>query len=215
MPRPNKSKKVSRLPQCTSFYAEKFREENHILLNVEEYETVRLIDYLGMTQEACAASMEVGRGTVQSLYTSARGKIARYLVEGGILKIEGGNYALVEEADSSKGSTPEEKGDIVTKIAVPWEDGEVFQHFGRAQCFKLYHVSGEKTIHTEILESGGYSRRMLAELLSNQNVKIVICGGIGAGARNALAERGIRLYAGAAGNADSQVASFLMCGGFA
>lgn len=203
MPRPSKMKKVCQMPRYRNFYSEEENEERKMILQVEEYETLRLIDYLGMTQEECAASMEVGRATVQSLYTSAREKVARYLVEGGSLEIGGGNYEL------SEGTLPS----CQIRIAVPWEDGMVFGHFGRARCFKIYDVCGEQILRTFMLESGEFSRRMLAELLDREQVQIVICGGIGAGARNALCEKKIEVVRGAAGDADSQVQSFLNGGG--
>ena len=209
MPRPNKCKKVGQLPRFRAFFTKEAKENMKIVLQVEEFEAIRLIDYLGMTQEECAASMEVGRATVQSLYTSARGKLARYLVEGGTLEIEGGNYSL----DNRGTEISERKEKPRTRIAVPWEDGRIFPHFGRARCFKLYDVVQNQVTDTRILDSGEYSRRMLADLLSREAVQIVICGGIGAGARNALAEREICIYPGAEGDADMQVLSFLSGGG--
>ena len=83
MARPSKSKKVLRLPSYQQFFAEG-REDtgNQLILSVEEYEALRLLDYLGMNQEEAAKAMEVGRGTVQMLYAEARKKTARFLVEG-------------------------------------------------------------------------------------------------------------------------------------
>ena len=78
------------LPDYARFCAAGRELEGHrIVMTVEEYETLRLIDYLEQTQEACAGRMGVGRGTVQSLYTSARKKLARFLVEGAVLDIAG------------------------------------------------------------------------------------------------------------------------------
>ena len=95
MARPNKSKRVWRLPLYPEFLT-KGRETaaNKMILSVEEFETLRLLDYLGMTQEECAGQMKVGRATVQNLYTEARKKVARFLVEGTSLLIEGGNYGF-------------------------------------------------------------------------------------------------------------------------
>ena len=129
MPRPNKPKRVKKLPLCDRFYPEKGKGSVHeILMTVEEYETLRLIDYQGLTQEACALEMEVGRATVQAMYTEARKKIARFLIEGAALRICGGNYCL-EQQDKEKAGRGE-RGVYKMKIAVTYEDGQVFQHFG-------------------------------------------------------------------------------------
>ena len=95
MPRPSKEKRVCRLPLCDRFQAAYCRCPNHrIQMSVEEYETIRLIDYMGLTQEECAAAMDVGRATVQTLYTDARKKLARFLVEASSLEIQGGNFVI-------------------------------------------------------------------------------------------------------------------------
>lgn len=98
MPRPRKWRRVCEVPE-TNLYGPLHgnrRERQVILMSVEEYETVRLIDMEGMTQEECAEQMGVARTTVQRIYTDARNKLATSLVEGYILKIEGGDYKLCE-----------------------------------------------------------------------------------------------------------------------
>ena len=145
MARPNKSKRVWRLPLYPEFLT-KGRETaaNKMILSVEEFETLRLLDYLGMTQEECAGQMKVGRATVQNLYTEARKKVARFLVEGTSLLIEGGNYEL----SPLEGGTGEiaEKGDFQMKIAVTYQDGMVFQHFGHTEQFKIYTVENVRVM---------------------------------------------------------------------
>jgi transcriptional regulator with XRE-family HTH domain len=68
-------------------------------MTVEEYETIRLIDLEGLTQEECAERMQVARATVQKIYNDARSKLAESLVNGNILKIEGGDYRLYDEGE--------------------------------------------------------------------------------------------------------------------
>ncbi|WP_367925524.1 DUF134 domain-containing protein [uncultured Ruthenibacterium sp.] len=70
------------------------KRQETVMLSVDEYEVIRLIDWLDMTQEECATQMEVARTTVQAIYTSARKKIADALVNGHLLKIDGGNYRI-------------------------------------------------------------------------------------------------------------------------
>lgn len=95
------------------------------------------------------------------------------------------------------------------KIAVPYENGEIFQHFGRTRQFKLYDVSDGQVTGTEVLDTGGSGHGALAGWLSGHQADVLICGGIGSGAQEALASAGIRLYGGAAGSADQAVRDFL------
>ena len=95
------------------------------------------------------------------------------------------------------------------RIAVPYENGEVFQHFGHTEAFKIYEVEDDRVVSSEIIRSGGSGHGALAGLLGDRSIDVLICGGIGAGAQNALAERGIELCAGASGGADEAVAAYL------
>lgn len=95
------------------------------------------------------------------------------------------------------------------KIAVTYENGEIFQHFGHTEQFKVYEVENGKIVSEKILSSNGSGHGALATLLSGNKVDILICGGIGAGAQIALAEMGIKLYGGVSGNTDEAVKAFL------
>lgn len=95
MPRPYKYRRVCKVPKCKNFHSEDVSGKNkEQKLTLEEFETIRLIDYEGMTQEECAAQMLVARTTVQRIYNSARKKTAAFLVLGGSLIISGGNYEI-------------------------------------------------------------------------------------------------------------------------
>lgn len=95
------------------------------------------------------------------------------------------------------------------KIAVTYENGLVFQHFGHTEQFKIYTVEDGKVTASEIVDTNGSGHGALADFLGSHHVDALICGGIGGGARTALAEAGIALYPGASGEADVQVDSFL------
>lgn len=172
-------------------------------MNVEEYEVLRLLDYEGLTQEECAARMDVGRATVQALYAEARKKMARFLVEGACLQIEGGSYRLTGMGEEQV------KGERFMKIAVTYENGQIFGHFGHTEQFKIYEAEDGKILSSQVVDTNGTGHGALAGFLKEQGVETLICGNIGGGARNALAEAGIRLFPGAAGDADAQVESFL------
>ena len=95
------------------------------------------------------------------------------------------------------------------RIAVTYENGQVFQHFGHTEEFKIYEIEDGKVISTEIIGSNGGGHSALAALLDERKIDVLICGGIGGGAQAALAERGIELCAGADGNADQAVEAYL------
>ena len=95
------------------------------------------------------------------------------------------------------------------KIAVTYENGSVFQHFGHTEQFKLYDVEEGKVVSSQIVDTNGSGHGALAGFLADQQVDSLICGGIGPGAQMALAEAGIRLYAGCTGDADQRVAELL------
>ena len=95
------------------------------------------------------------------------------------------------------------------KIAVTYDNGNVFQHFGRTEFFKVYEVEDNKVISSEVIGSNGVGHGALAGLLSEQSVDVLICGGIGGGAQAALAEAGVELCAGAEGDADQEVEAYL------
>ena len=95
------------------------------------------------------------------------------------------------------------------KIAVTYEDGNVFQHFGRTENFKIYEVEDGKVVSAEVMSSDGVGHEALAWLLKDSGIDALICGGMGQGAQDALAEAGIEVCAGAEGNTDEAVAAFL------
>ena len=95
------------------------------------------------------------------------------------------------------------------RIAVPYENGRIFPHFGHTEQFKVYDTADGRITNTAILPAGGSGHGALAALLQAQGVTALICGGIGGGARAALAEAGIALYPGAAGDADAAAAALL------
>ena len=95
------------------------------------------------------------------------------------------------------------------RIAVTISDGNVFQHYGHSEAFMLYDVLDNKIINAELISTNGNGHGYLSELLHISNVQILICGGIGAGAINALTEYGIKIYAGVTGNADAAVSALL------
>ena len=95
------------------------------------------------------------------------------------------------------------------KVAVTYKDGEIFQHFGHCEQFKMYETKENRIVSSEIVSAVGSGHGALAGFLKAHDVQSLICGGIGGGARMALAEAGIELYPGAEGNADACVEPLL------
>ncbi len=217
MARPKKGRRVCRLPGCCSFGPLRGDGPYGVLvMSVEELEAIRQIDLEGLSQEACAARMNVARTTAQSIYNSAREKLARCLVDGLELRIEGGSYQVCrgcgpcghcpQPAETAKLESEEPS---IMKIAVTYENGEIYQHFGHTEQFKLYEVADGKVTSSQVVDTNGQGHGALAGFLQQHHVDTLICGGIGGGARMALEEAGIQLYGGVSGTADEAVAALL------
>jgi uncharacterized protein len=103
VPRPRKWRKVCCLPESDRFgpLNTPASEENFISMTVDEYETIRLIDLEGFTQEECSKQMNIARTTVQGIYNDARKKLAESLVKVKVLRIEGGDYQLCDGVEKS------------------------------------------------------------------------------------------------------------------
>ena len=95
------------------------------------------------------------------------------------------------------------------KIAVTYDNGNIFQHFGRTESFKVYDVEDNKVVSSEVIGSNGVGHGALAGLLADRAVDVLICGGIGGGAQQALADAGVELVAGAEGDAEQAVEAYL------
>ena len=95
------------------------------------------------------------------------------------------------------------------RVAVTYENGEIFQHFGHTQQFKIYDIINGEVTASHVISTNGSGHGALADLLGVMKADVLICGGIGGGAQAALAEAGIKLYGGVSGNADQAVEALL------
>ncbi len=224
MARPQRCRRICGMPQVSSFCPAQQQGQQPILLSLDEYEVIRLVDLEGKSHQQCALQMDISRSTVQEIYESARKKIAACLVHGRELVISGGNYRIcggqeagrcgqccrMEPAESrSAAKTNTKQGDHTMKIAVTYEDRQIFQHFGHTSQFKLYDVSDGKVVNSQVVDTNGSGHGALAGFLMQHGVTTLICGGIGGGAQAALANVGITLYGGVSGSADDAVAALL------
>lgn len=95
------------------------------------------------------------------------------------------------------------------KIAATYDNGNIFQHFGKTEFFKVYEVEDNKIISSEVIGSNGLGHGALAGLLGEQGINVLICGGLGGGAQTALKEAGVEVCSGAKGDADQAVEAYL------
>ena len=95
------------------------------------------------------------------------------------------------------------------KIAVTYENGQIFQHFGHTEQFKIYEIENNTIISSEVIDTNGQGHGALAGLIKAIGADVLICGGIGGGAQMALAEAGIKLYGGVCGSCDTAVEALL------
>ena len=239
MPRPRKGRRVCCMPGYRHFGPVEDGESGRkvIVMTVDEFEAVRLIDLEGFSQEECAGHMGVARTTAQAIYSSARLKLAQCLVKGIELSISGGTYVLNEGSvpgcrcgHCCKRRYPEEEASRKTdqggtetdwkkvlpgerssnmKIAVTFDNGEVYQHFGHTEQFRIYDIENNRVKSAATVDTNGNGHGALADMLKRMSVDTLICGGIGGGAKRALEEAGIALYGGVLGNADKAVESLL------
>ncbi len=206
MARPCRQRRIKHFPDHWSFSsADKEGRKEEIIMSLDEYETIRLIDYEGKTQEECASSMDVARTTVTAIYDSARRKLSEMMIEGKTLRISGGIYLLSSQLNQSI----ERKQHNMKRIAVTYENGMVGQHFGHTEEFKLYDVQDGSIVREQVISTNGEGHGMLAGMLKEVETDLLICGGIGMGARMALQEAGIALIPGTQGVADEVVKAFL------
>ena len=96
------------------------------------------------------------------------------------------------------------------KIAVTYEGGQIFQHFGHTAAFKIYEVEDGSVVSAQVVDTDGHGHGALAGFLQAQGVDTLICGGIGGGAQMALQEAGIRFFGGVSGDADEAVQALIM-----
>ena len=215
MPRPVKCRKVCHFPNVLEFLpADDTEKKMPIVLTVDEYETIRLLDKKGYSQEQCAESMQIARTTVQRIYEIARKKVADAIIDGHPLRIEGGDFRICDGKSSKCGlggcykqefyqKYATEKGEGIMRVAVTYENGQIFQHFGHTSQFKLYDVENGTVASSQVVDTNGSGHGALAGFLKDRQVDALICGGIGGGAQMALSDVGIRLYGGVSGNADA------------
>ena len=179
MPRPRKCRMVCRLPGASEFVPLDGRKDaSPIVLTVDEFEALRLIDGEDYSQEQCGEQMHIARATVQQIVDSARKKISFALVEGRPLKILGGEYRLCEGGAARCGCCRagcgrclrNRKEGFAMRIAVAANGNEVAGHFGHCENFWLYDVENQAIVKEESIPNPAPRPGFLPKALSQQMV---------------------------------------------
>ena len=201
MPRPRKCRRVCCLPRNPGFLPSNPGEGEEILLAVDEYETIRLIDREGISQEECGACMGIARTTVQQIYTTARRKIADALVEGRPLRIAGGDYQLCEGDEACCGCCLRHRpiaktGGKTMKIAVMLDEDRknLCITFARAPYVLVEENGAEKILENPAAEAQNGAGLQAAQFVADQGVSALITVRCGENAGEVFQAAGIEVY---------------------
>lgn len=208
MPRPRKCRKVCRLPDNDGFIPIRSGENlAAIILNVDEYETLRLIDREGFSQEQCGDYMHIARATVQQIYTNARKKLADALVEGRPIRISGGDYRLCDGTETYCGcggchkhsrspmmKSDKEEGKM--KIAIPLDENkqDVCPVLARAPYFLFKDAETESIVENPAAQAQGGAGLQVAQFLVDNDVHTLITVRCGQNAADVFTAAGMKIY---------------------
>jgi len=221
MPRPRKCRKVCQLPAVRDFVPADSVGRAPILMTVDEYEAIRLIDRQGFSQEQCAAYMQVGRTTVQAIYNEARRKLAIALVDALPLHIEGGDYELCRGEEEfcdcggcrrhrRKCMQMEFKEDKPMKIAIALDENrqDVCIVLARAPYFLFEEDGVETIVENPAAQAQGGAGIQAAQFLVDQGVDALITVRCGQNAADVFTAAGMKIYKSQSKNAKDELAAF-------
>ena len=218
MPRNPKCRKICLTPSCRIFQGASGQAA--VELRLDELEALRLVDLEEFDQAKAAQHMEISRGTLQRLLYAAHRRVALALTTGRSIAIaENGNAVPAPGCrsfstcrfccrSSETAAKLKTQGETMI-IAVTCENDNVFQHFGHTPSFALFTVEENRLTGRTDLPTGESGHGALAGLLKEHNVDVLICGGIGGGAQQALAACGIKLVGGVRGDVTEAVGGYL------
>lgn len=202
MPRPRKCRRVCCLPRNTGFLPTNPGVGEPVVLTVDEYETLRLIDREGFSQEECGAYMRVARTTVQQIYTAARRKIADALVDGLPLRIEGGDYCLCDgaEAECACGGCRRHRlirrGGDPMKLAVMLDEDRktVCAVFARAPYLLIAQNDSEEIVENPGADADSGAGLQAAQAVLDSGAGVLITARCGENAAAVFEEAGVEIY---------------------
>lgn len=198
MPRPKQCRRVECPPNTKGFRPFGIgccRNREVVTLQIDEYETIRLIDLEGLTQEDAAKKMQISRPTLTRIYDQARRAIAEAIVGNKILQIGEGDVEYYGQWHSN--IITNNKEEVMKKIAIPTNNGILFQHFGKASQFTFVTIEDGKVTSKEAVDAPPHAHGVAPRFILSHKATEVIAGGIGASPVNMLMEAGVDVHIGA------------------
>ena len=195
MPRPKKQRTIEIVDQPTSKSTQK------VILTLDEFEVIKLIDYEHLNQTNCAEHMNVSRTTVQRIYASARQKLALALIEKRAIDVKGGEVEKVYSQQASDFST--------MMIAIGIENDQLAQHFGKAEILRLYDVSKGKIIQTRDVKDTNHLKHERAAFLKSLGVNHILVQHMGKSMYNHFLSYGIQAVQAQSTNINEALRLFL------
>lgn len=220
MPRPRKCRHVCRLPQNAGFVPlAPSDDDKPVILSVDEYETIRLIDYEAFSQEECAGYMRIARATVQQIYAQARKKLALAIVEGRPLDISGGDYYLCEGKEdrcdcggcaAHRFKLHLREGESKMKLAIPLDENktDVCQVLARAPYFLFWANGTELIVENPAAAAEGGAGVKVAQFLVDSDIGALITPRCGENAAEIFKLADINLYESANKAAADDIAAY-------
>lgn len=215
MPRPIKKRRVCSLPDTISFKPvhenDEINEEDAVIMTLDEYEVIRLLDYKGLTQEEAAVLMAVARTTVQSIYSEGRKKIATAIVESKPLMIKGGNFKLSFDDHFSRGRHRQmfglnkldkerigliDKMKIVLPVREDNESTKISENLGRANYYMIYNLEDNtfEFIDNNARKNPSGAGIEAAQILVDTGARVLITPRCGMKAGKVLDAAGFEIY---------------------
>lgn len=195
MPRPKKQRTIEVLDPQT------LNTNQKVILSLDEFEVIKLIDYDHLNQENCASHLKVSRTTVQRIYASARQKLAFALIEKRTLEVKGGEVEKVY---------PKHEADFTTMmIAVGIENDQIAQHFGKVEILRLYDVSKGKIIQTRDVKDTSHLKHERAAFLKSLGVNHILVQHMGKSMYNHFLSYGIQAVQAQSTNINEALRLFL------
>jgi len=210
MPRPPKERRICMQPRSRKFHSETGVENESVLLNLDELETIRLLDLVGLSQEAAGDQMQVGRATVQRIYEEARRKIADALIYGKSIEIENERRSRPKDEDLiDLDETIDDVVKSITKICVPLSGDDIHPRFGLAPRLKMLEIRDRMIVSSTVIDAPVHQHGELPGIVARLGVDAVIVHTLGQIGIDRFNQFNVSIYSGLKGNADEAVQEVL------